>query len=1136
MRNSKCSFNQNIRYFVLLIFMISVSNVYAREDVSVRFPLYNPVTDSLVDNAVHNCTPIKAMIDGKDRSLLGRHIPYRDSHIWMNRYYKHRGYFEIILYSGFEYDLEISALKQGEPVMYDGAHTVFNELDSRFKPIKVHVDLRDTTKFVKDEKNGETAYFMPKMYFEPKERITIRGHAIDGMSERELDGFRMEIYNLRDSSLVGESKIFRSEDGKKFVNINMPLLPIKYGAKFIATKEEKIDEYRSRYVDNPAYAPEWVDFNLGVIPEGLKTSTLPTAYLRKPSKINQLNEVTVTASKIMFYHKGDTLVYNADAFVLAEGSTLDALINQLPGVTLNSNGVIYCNGKRVDNLLLNGKDLFNGNHKLMLENLPYYTVKDIAVYDKAGHDSELMGMKVAGDTKHVMDVRLKRQYSMGWLLNAEAGYGTHDRYLAKLFAMWFSDNVSIMAHAGANNLSDTSTPGQKDGAWSRDKMGEGVVTRQSGGLSYTAAGQASKWELKGSADVEHQTTDTRTSTVQTNFLSSGDTYRYRWDNDTDEKLKVNTSHTFFFKLGTRANLTVLPKFDYEKTKREGNSTDATFNAEVADISRSLIENIYSGADGLTELLLNRRLSETLTNGQRLGGTFSARSTIRTKSTGQKNSLTLSASAGYDNNRRDRFNRYWLNFGEDAAGTFRSQYFKEHPSYDWTYNASAKFIQYLNWRNSQLPVTYDFTRREQTRTSSLYYLNDVVDFDATNAGIGVLPSQSQYLSTIDAAQSYASELIDNRHSLTVQYNLTNSIPLTKKPDCFRFGFQAFAKMVVADRSYDYLRVSGAPVMLKRTSVSADYRLSLVLGNYGSKKNQCIISLAAIGRSSLTQMRDMLEVINNTDPLNISLGNPNLRNPYSHNLNFSVNFSNREVKHDFSLNGTLFTNQVARSAIYNTQTGVRTIKPYNVDGNALATVSYSLFHRFGRLKAFDISSRTSGNFARSVDLSGVTVSNENAFDVIPSRRIVNTWSIDENLKLNWTIGKHRVSAFGEVKWNLYRSHEVGFKNFNAFNSNCGLSGVFNFPYNWSIGTDISLYTRRGYTDKVLNTTDLIWNARVSKSILKGSLTFVLDGYDLLQQLNNITYTVNAQARTEAVSNVIPSYLLFHIQYRFSHNPKR
>ena len=103
-------------------------------------------------------------------------------------------------------------------------------------------------------------------------------------------------------------------------------------------------------------------------------------YLHKVSKT--LQEVTVKASRVRFYHKGDTIVYDASLFQLAEGSMLDALIRQLPGVELKSDGRIYHNGKFVDDLLLNGKDLFQGNRKLMLENLPAYTVKDVAVYDK----------------------------------------------------------------------------------------------------------------------------------------------------------------------------------------------------------------------------------------------------------------------------------------------------------------------------------------------------------------------------------------------------------------------------------------------------------------------------------------------------------------------------------------------------------------------------------------------------------------------------------------------------------------------------------------------------------------------------------------------------------------------------------
>lgn len=154
-----------IRVIAIVLLIGNVFTASAVEYVSVRFPLYNSVNDSLVDNAVYNCTPTKAIVDGKETFLRKKVYPYRDTHTWMEPH-QHRGYFDVILYSGFEYDIEISALKQGEPVIQKGVYMSMNELDSRFKSISVHVDLRDSGKFEKDEKTGEPTYYMPKMYFQ----------------------------------------------------------------------------------------------------------------------------------------------------------------------------------------------------------------------------------------------------------------------------------------------------------------------------------------------------------------------------------------------------------------------------------------------------------------------------------------------------------------------------------------------------------------------------------------------------------------------------------------------------------------------------------------------------------------------------------------------------------------------------------------------------------------------------------------------------------------------------------------------------------------------------------------------------------------------------------------------------------
>ena len=128
--------------------------------------------------------------------------------------------------------------------------------------------------------------------------------------------------------------------------------------------------------------------------------------------------------------RGDTVVYNADAFQLAEGSMLDALIQQLPGTRLDDDGRIFANGRYVESLLVNGRDFFNGSPQLALQNLPAYTVDKVKLYDQAGNAS-IMDNKDMDDKRYVMNVMLKKEYSKGYMGNFVAGAGAPKRYIMK---------------------------------------------------------------------------------------------------------------------------------------------------------------------------------------------------------------------------------------------------------------------------------------------------------------------------------------------------------------------------------------------------------------------------------------------------------------------------------------------------------------------------------------------------------------------------------------------------------------------------------------------------------------------------------------------------------------------------------
>ena len=81
---------------------------------------------------------------------------------------------------------------------------------------------------------------------------------------------------------------------------------------------------------------------------------------------------------------------------------------------------------------------------------------------------------------------------------------------------------------------------------------------------------------------------------------------------------------------------------------------------------------------------------------------------------------------------------------------------------------------------------------------------------------------------------------------------------------------------------------------------------------------------------------------------------------------------------------------------------------------------------------------------------------------------------------------------------------------------------------LSTDLTMYSRRGYIEDSMNTNELVWNARLTKRMIKGKLLIQLDAFDILGNLTNVRRTINAQGKTETFSNIIPSYCLLHLTW--------
>ncbi|MEG1729924.1 MAG: outer membrane beta-barrel protein, partial [Bacteroidaceae bacterium] len=155
---------------------------------------------------------------------------------------------------------------------------------------------------------------------------------------------------------------------------------------------------------------------------------------------------------------------------------------------------------------------------------------------------------------------------------------------------------------------------------------------------------------------------------------------------------------------------------------------------------------------------------------------------------------------------------------------------------------------------------------------------------------------------------------------------------------------------------------------------------------------------------------------------------------------------------------------------------------------------------------------------------------------SRSIVKSLYMGETIKLNYKIKNTTLGAKVGGTWVSSTSRREDFTTINAADINYALTAVCELPLGLQIGTDLTMYSRYGYDDPEMNTNELIWNARISKKILKNKLTIALDGFDILGNLSSVSRTINAQGRTETYRNVIPSYVMLHAIYRLNMKPKK
>ena len=275
-------------------------------------------------------------------------------------------------------------------------------------------------------------------------------------------------------------------------------------------------------------------------------------------------------------------------------------------------------------------------------------------------------------------------------------------------------------------------------------------------------------------------------------------------------------------------------------------------------------------------------------------------------------------------------------------------------------------------------------------------------------------------------------------------------------------------------------------------------------------------------------------NTSNPLNIYQGNPDLK-PYStHSLSteYSIRRDSIDQAIRFNLSGEWTHNSWASGYSYDLTTGVRTYRPENIKSGNWSTSLKTTWNRaLGKKKFWYIDNSLTLRYRKSTGLS-FTADSTNAE---PIR--VGTSEITFSTKARFQNKKLNLNMKGDVSYrNFHRNITIGEQPTDIWDFSYGLNGNYKLPWNFTIETDLTIHSRRGYTDSEMNDNRLYWDATLTKSIQQGRWVFKLRGYDILGQVSSLQYWVSAQGRTEYWTNSMRRYALLTVSYRFSQKPKK
>ena len=829
-----------------------------------------------------------------------------------------------------------------------------------------------------------------------------------------------------------------------------------------------------------------------------------------------LKETTVTGTAAKMTIIDDTVVYNAAAYRVPEGSVVEELVKKLPGAQVDDDGNITINGKSVRKVKVDGKEFMTGDTKIALKNLPTSIVEKVKAYDEKSDLARITGID-DGDESTVIDFGLKPGMHKGTFANVDLGVGTKSRYTEKMMASYMNSTSRYMVVGDANNVNDRGFSGGRGGGG-----GNGLNASKTlgGNINFE---KRKLIQVDGSVRWTHNDGDRQTTSSSENFVSTAASF----SNSNSKNFSRNDNFQAQMRLewtpDSMTNIHFRPNFSYQGSDSYSVSENASYLEDPYDYVDDPLSEAGLAILANKGIVVNKRANKSASNSGSTSVDASLQYNRKLNSYGRN--VTLRGSVNYS----DRENKQLssndvhlyqvMNYLNTGDSTYITNRYNLTPTKSWGYSLQATYSEPLS-RNIFLQFNYQFQYKyNKSDRSTFDFSKD--NYDMFSYYTGKYGGWDKYFSGL--ANPLDDYLDDDLSRFSEYKNYIHDMRVTLRVVKEKYQFNA-GLMLQPQTSKFVQHYQGVHVDTTRNVVNFSPTLNL---RYRFTRQEQL-RLEYRGSTSQPSMSDLLDITDDSDPLNISKGNPGLKPSFRNNMRLSYNNHIQNQMQSIMLYADYSNtrNSISNMVTYDEKTGGRTTRPENINGdwNASAGLTYNV--AIDSVGVWNVSTATNYSYTNNV---GYITLNRNESS---QKNTTRTSSVREHLQLSFRKDWFEITVDGNGTYNHSRNLLQSNSNLDTWQFTYGGSMNIYAPWGSSISTDIHEQSRRGYNDAAMNTNELIWNVQVAQSFLKGKpLTVTLQFYDILHQQSNFSRMINAMRRSDTSYNSINSYAMLHVIYRFN-----